>query len=104
MTRRTTSALTAIALSTALLAVPASTQAQAAPGAAPSPAFSADDLEAATASSSGAAKKGAALTLGSRRGAETYIVQLEPTLAGPLRSLAFAAAVAIDTALKQDDN
>jgi uncharacterized protein YxjI len=35
--------------------------------------------------------------------ADTYIVKLEPTLAGPLRSLAFAAAVAIDTALKQDD-
>jgi uncharacterized protein YxjI len=36
--------------------------------------------------------------------ADTYIVQLEQGLAGPLRSLAFAAAVAIDTALKQDDN
>lgn len=36
--------------------------------------------------------------------ADTYLVQLEPGLAGPLRSLAFAAAVAIDTALKQDDN
>lgn len=36
--------------------------------------------------------------------ADTYVVQLEPGLTGPLRSLAFAAAVAIDTALKQDDN
>jgi uncharacterized protein YxjI len=35
--------------------------------------------------------------------ADTYIVKLESALAGPLRSLAFAAAVAIDTALKQDD-
>ena len=35
--------------------------------------------------------------------ADTYVVQLESGLAGPLRSLAFAAAVAIDTALKQDD-
>ncbi len=34
--------------------------------------------------------------------ADTYIVQLEPSLTGPLRTLAFAAAVAIDTALKQD--
>lgn len=36
--------------------------------------------------------------------ADTYIFQAEPGLAGPLRLLAFAAAVAIDTALKQDDN
>jgi uncharacterized protein YxjI len=35
--------------------------------------------------------------------ADTYVVKLQPTLSGPLRSLAFAAAVAIDTALKQDD-
>jgi uncharacterized protein YxjI len=35
--------------------------------------------------------------------ADTYVVKLESALAGPLRSLAFAAAVAIDTALKQDD-
>ena len=35
--------------------------------------------------------------------ADTYIVQLEAGLSGPLRSLAFAAAVAIDTALKQDE-
>ena len=35
--------------------------------------------------------------------ADTYMVQLESTLTGPLRSLAFAAAVAIDTALTQDD-
>ena len=35
--------------------------------------------------------------------ADTYIVTLEPRLAGPLRALAFAAAVAIDTALKQDE-
>lgn len=36
--------------------------------------------------------------------ADTYAVQLETDLTGPLRQLAFAAAVAIDTALKQDDN
>lgn len=35
--------------------------------------------------------------------ADTYIVKLESSLTGPLRTLAFAAAVAIDTALKQDD-
>lgn len=35
--------------------------------------------------------------------ADTYVVRLESSLAGTLRSLAFAAAVAIDTALKQDD-
>jgi uncharacterized protein YxjI len=35
--------------------------------------------------------------------ADTYMVKLESTLTGPLRALAFAAAVAIDTALKQDD-
>jgi uncharacterized protein YxjI len=35
--------------------------------------------------------------------ADTYVVKLESSLTGPLRSLAFAAAVAIDTALKQDD-
>lgn len=36
--------------------------------------------------------------------ADTYVFQAEPGLAGPLRQLAFAAATAIDTALKQDDN
>lgn len=36
--------------------------------------------------------------------ADTYVFQAEPGLAGPLRKLAFAAATAIDTALKQDDN
>ena len=35
--------------------------------------------------------------------ADTYMVRLEPTCTGTLRQLAFAAAVAIDTALKQDD-
>jgi uncharacterized protein YxjI len=35
--------------------------------------------------------------------ADTYVVKLEPGLTGALRQLAFAAAVAIDTALKQDD-
>lgn len=35
--------------------------------------------------------------------ADTYVVKLESSLSGPLRTLAFAAAVAIDTALKQDD-
>jgi uncharacterized protein YxjI len=35
--------------------------------------------------------------------ADTYVVQLESSLSGSLRPLAFAAAVAIDTALKQDD-
>ena len=35
--------------------------------------------------------------------ADTYMVRLEPDLTGPLRTLAFAAAVVIDTALKQDD-
>lgn len=35
--------------------------------------------------------------------ADTYVVRLESSLGGTLRSLAFAAAVAIDTALKQDD-
>jgi uncharacterized protein YxjI len=36
--------------------------------------------------------------------ADTYVVKLESSLTGTLRTLAFAAAVAIDTALKQDDN
>ena len=36
--------------------------------------------------------------------ADTYVFQAEPSLTGPLRQLAFAAATAIDTALKQDDN
>lgn len=36
--------------------------------------------------------------------ADTYVFQAEPGLTGPLRQLAFAAATAIDTALKQDDN
>lgn len=36
--------------------------------------------------------------------ADTYVFQAEPGLTGPLRLLAFAAATAIDTALKQDDN
>ena len=36
--------------------------------------------------------------------ADTYVFQAEPGLAGPLRTLAFACAAAIDTALKQDDN
>lgn len=35
--------------------------------------------------------------------ADTYVLTLEKALAGPTRVLAFAAAVAIDTALKQDD-
>lgn len=35
--------------------------------------------------------------------ADTYVVKLEPGLTGTLRTLAFAAAVVIDTALKQDD-
>lgn len=35
--------------------------------------------------------------------ADTYVVKLDSGLTGPLRHLAFAAAVAIDTALKQDD-
>jgi uncharacterized protein YxjI len=35
--------------------------------------------------------------------ADTYLVRLESSLRGPLRSLAFAAAVAVDTALKQDE-
>ena len=35
--------------------------------------------------------------------ADTYQVQLDSSLTGTLRQLAFAAAVAIDTALKQDD-
>jgi uncharacterized protein YxjI len=35
--------------------------------------------------------------------ADTYVVKLDASLTGPLRQLAFAAAVAIDTALKQDD-
>lgn len=36
--------------------------------------------------------------------ADTYMLTLDPSLAGATRSLAFAAAVAIDTALKQDDS
>jgi len=36
--------------------------------------------------------------------ADTYVFEAEPGLGGPLRLLAFAAAAAIDTALKQDDN
>ena len=36
--------------------------------------------------------------------ADTYVFQAETGLTGPLRQLAFAAATAIDTALKQDDN
>ena len=35
--------------------------------------------------------------------ADTYVLTLDPALAGATRILAFAAAVAIDTALKQDD-
>ena len=35
--------------------------------------------------------------------ADTYVFQAEPTLTGALRPLAFAAALAIDTALKQDE-
>jgi uncharacterized protein YxjI len=35
--------------------------------------------------------------------ADTYIMKLDAGLTGTLRTLAFAAAVAIDTALKQDD-
>lgn len=35
--------------------------------------------------------------------ADTYMVKLESSLTGPLRPLAFASGVAIDTALKQDD-
>jgi uncharacterized protein YxjI len=35
--------------------------------------------------------------------ADTYVVKLQPSCTGTLRQLAFAAAVAIDTALKQDD-
>lgn len=35
--------------------------------------------------------------------ADTYVVKLEAGLTGTLRTLAFAAAVVIDTALKQDD-
>lgn len=36
--------------------------------------------------------------------ADTYVFRATPALTGALRPLAFAAAVAIDTALKQDDN
>lgn len=35
--------------------------------------------------------------------ADNYLVELSPDLTGPARQLAFAAAVTIDTALKQDD-
>ena len=35
--------------------------------------------------------------------ADNYRVELSPSLSGQLRPLAFAAAVAVDTALKQDD-
>ena len=34
--------------------------------------------------------------------ADNYLVELSPSLTGPARQLAFAAAVTIDTALKQD--
>lgn len=34
--------------------------------------------------------------------ADNYLVELSPALTGPARALAFAAAVTIDTALKQD--
>jgi uncharacterized protein YxjI len=35
--------------------------------------------------------------------ADNYLVELDPQLSGPLRQLATAAAVGIDTALKQDE-
>lgn len=35
--------------------------------------------------------------------ADNYVVQIDPSLDGPLRVLAVAAAVSVDTALKQDD-
>lgn len=87
MTRRTTSAFMAIALSTALLAVPASVPAQAAP------ASPADDLKAATATPAKSLEKGTALTLGTAKGAETYIVQLASP-AVPTRSTAKAGTTA----------
>ena len=34
--------------------------------------------------------------------ADNYVVQIDPTLQGPLRVMAVAAAVSVDTALKQD--
>ncbi len=34
--------------------------------------------------------------------ADNYFVEIDPSLSGPLRSLTFAAAVGVDTALKQD--
>jgi uncharacterized protein YxjI len=36
--------------------------------------------------------------------ADTYVLQVEAGLTGPLRLLCFAAAAAVDTALKQDSN
>jgi uncharacterized protein YxjI len=35
--------------------------------------------------------------------ADNYLVEIDPTVSGPLRQLATAAAVGIDTALKQDE-
>jgi hypothetical protein len=34
--------------------------------------------------------------------ADDYVVEVSPQLSGPLRSLAFASAAGVDTALKQD--
>jgi uncharacterized protein YxjI len=34
--------------------------------------------------------------------ADDYLLEISPSLSGPLRSLAFASAVGVDTALKQD--
>jgi hypothetical protein len=36
--------------------------------------------------------------------ADNYVFTVEPTVQGPLRLLCFAAAAAIDTALKQNDH
>ena len=35
--------------------------------------------------------------------ADTYVVHIDPALAGDLRLLVIAAAAAVDTALKQDE-
>ena len=35
--------------------------------------------------------------------ADNYVVQLDPSLTGPMRGIVVAAALAVDTALKQDD-
>ena len=34
--------------------------------------------------------------------ADDYLLEISPSLSGPLRLLAFASAVGVDTALKQD--